>query len=175
MDMALVQRCRQLGADTTILPIVSVRHRRGDHEPPTWDRVDIAFGGTEVEVRLKPLGLLFTGTVMPPDFRRGEEEYAPLFTLLAEVCADYCESEGCLASDGEMERLLTHLRDDPDGDDPNPLFLFVRRGLQVWASLHDLSRAEFHGVVGHMAWMARALSQGPSSRRYMELLKRRVS
>lgn len=109
-----------------------------------------------VQVRLKPMTQLFTGSKTPPDFSRSPPpEYHPFFILIEAAAADYCKARGRPEPDEEFERLYRLLRRRPDGDDPSPAFSYLQAAARLYMSLRDVSKAEFEAVADRLHRSAR--------------------
>ncbi|XXF78890.1 hypothetical protein P2318_03785 [Myxococcaceae bacterium GXIMD 01537] len=120
-----------------------------------------------VQVRLKPISQLFTGSQVPPDFSRAPpESYHPFFILLESAAADCCKARGRPEPDAEFERLYRQLRRRPDGDDANPAFSYLQAAARLYMSLRDTSLAEFDAVADRLHRSARTLGTHTGSTNY---------
>ena len=124
-------------------------------------------------VTLKSVSQLWTGTAVPPDLSRTPPpEYHPFFLLLETTAANYCAATGKAETDDEFARLFRQLRRRPDGDDPHPLFSYLRGAVRLYQSLRDVSQAEFEAVLNRLHQSAKWHSSHVGSTRYhREVLK----
>lgn len=124
-----------------------------------------------VWVPLQPIASLWTGSAVPPDFSFAPPpEYEPFFILLEATAADYCEAMGRPERDREFERLYRHLRRRPDGEDPNPLFSYLRAAARLYLSLREVSQAEFEAVAERLRRSAKTFALSLVSTNYHRLV-----
>ncbi len=118
-------------------------------------------------VSLQPLTKLWTGSAVPPDLSRTPPpQYQPFFLLLESTAANYCAAIGKAETDDEFERLYRQLRRRPDGDDPHPLFSYLRGTARLYMSLRDVSQSEFEAVVNRLSQSAKWHSTHVGSTNY---------
>lgn len=177
MDLSVRDKLAAAGFDVTLneriatLPTKFDVHKRV--QPVVDGQIALLVGDGVVEVRLKPASELFTGTTAPPDFSRGPtREYAAFFWTIEGTALDYCQTTGQMETDEEFHRLYRLLSRRPDGRDAHPLFSYIQAAARLYLSLRDASRAEFEAVTGRLALSARHFSMGPTSRNYIETLRR---
>ena len=131
--------------------------------------VRVMGGRNDVDITLKPISSLWTGTAKPPDFAQGPPPAYELFFLLIERTArDYCAATGQPVYDAEFERLYNHLRRRPDGRDANPLFSYLQAAAALYLSLRDVSQDEYEAVLRRLTQSARRFNAGAGSTNYVD-------
>ncbi len=123
---------------------------------PVRESVLVVSEKGSVQVRLKPITQLFTGSKTPPDFSRSPPpEYHPFFILIEAAAADYCKARGRPEHEEQIERLYRLLRRRPDGDYPSPAISYLQAAARLYMSLRDVSKAEFEAVADRLHRSAR--------------------
>ena len=174
MDAQVIEALRAANLPTgeDNLPLVFVEADDSGQVLPASPQVRVGIDEDKhTVVTLRPLGELLTGQGKAPDLS-GEppREWQFFLMSLEATLFNYCAINKRAESDQEFERVLSQLRRRPDGRDPNKLYGYVRAALQLYLSLHDVSREQYEAVVGRLIRSARTFSQGHLSRNYFQLL-----
>lgn len=127
-------------------------------------------GEKKMQYALRPLSTLLRGSGAPPAFERTPPPQYLNFLLVIERCASLAGAKSRRPPpDAEYERLYRHLRRRPDGTEKHPLFSWLQRGAQLYASLRETSAAELDAVLERLQRSARTFSQHVGSTNYYEL------
>jgi hypothetical protein len=138
---------------------------------PVRNDVLLRDAGEELNVALKPLRELFTGSRKAPDLSRGPTpELMPFFLLLEMTVVRFCEADGRDETDQEMERIWSQLRRRPDGSDCT-LHSYLRAAARVYMARNEVSQAEYEAVMSRLAKSARTFATAPISRTYLATLR----
>ena len=150
------------------LPVIAIQLDDQDRPLPLNDRLVVLSRDGGIEVQLKSISSLWTGTRKPPDFARGPPPaYAFFFLLIERTAKDFCMTAGGVTDD-EFERLYNHLRRRPDGSDANPLFSYLQAAAALYMSLTEVSQEEFEAVARRLTQSARRFDGGAGSKNYLE-------
>lgn len=175
MDLDVVEQFRQAGIDPSLertIPRIAIRTdeaRRPIHIGGA--PVLVASDERSLEVDLKSLPTLFSGSALPPSAEKDlQTRYVPFFAILEQAALDYCHTARRKEWDEEFERLYRLLWRRPEGTDKNPLFSHLQAAARLYLSLRDTSRDEFEAVVKRLAKSARRFSSGAGSTNYVEML-----
>jgi hypothetical protein len=178
MDQGMLEQLKAAGIDPAarrVFPQLTVTARPGGALHPVATEPEFLVGATRVNLRMKPIRELFTGTRQPPPFAAGPPPaYERFFLLLERTLLTCCEAAGRDERDVEMERVYAQLRRRPDGKDANPVWGQLRAAAQYYMSVEDVSQAEFEGVVGRLARSARTAAFGATSTNYVTLLRQTI-
>ncbi|MBF5044755.1 hypothetical protein FGE12_20315 [Aggregicoccus sp. 17bor-14] len=171
MDAEVIKKLEEAGlaTDPAQLSIPVVGSPSGIVRP-TEAEVRVGFADRHVDVTLKPISALLTGTRPAPPMRpEPPEEYVPFFVLLELTAALGCAARGRPEPDEEFERLFRQLRRRPDGTDANPLFAYLQRAARLYLSLRDTSRAEYEALVNRLSQSARTFHSHTGSTNYWNI------
>ncbi len=128
-------------------------------------------GGTVTWVHLQPISKLWMGSVLPPSFMpEPPPKYEAFFLLLECTAAGYCCAVGKPERDQEFERLYQRLGQEPDSEDSNPLFSYLRAAARLYLSVRDVSRVEFKAVAERLRSSVKAFSSRMDSTNYHRLV-----
>ena len=174
MDAQVIEALRAANLPTgeDNLPLVFVEADDSGAVKPAGAQVRVGIDEDKhTLVTLRPLQELFTGNAKAPDLSgESPREWQPFLMSIEATLFNFCAINKRAESDQEFERVLSQLRRRPDGRDPNKLFGYARAALQVYLSLHDISREQYEAVVGRLIRSARTFSDGYLSRNYFQML-----
>ncbi|MBN1208209.1 MAG: hypothetical protein JXB05_25330 [Myxococcaceae bacterium] len=171
MDTAVITALERGGMNPRRPELLKVPIALGEHRAVVrLDRLPVPVmdeEGRVVWLPLQPISQLWTGSAPAPDFSHAPPpRYEPFFILLEATAAEYCYVVGRPERDREFERLYRYLRRRPDGEDPNPLFSYLRAAARLYLSLRDVSRAEFEAMADRLRQSARAFASRLDSTNY---------
>ncbi|QRN99446.1 hypothetical protein JRI60_10680 [Archangium violaceum] len=169
MDREAVERLQRAGLKVDQPELLRVAIQRDENKKVMKLGTEVPVMGNEglMLVTLQPLSKLWTGSALPPDLSRTPPpQYQPFFLLLESTAANYCAATGKAETDDEFERLYRQLRRRPDGDDPHPLFSYLKGATRLYMSLRDVSQAEFEAVVNRLSQSAKWHSTHVGSTNY---------
>jgi len=174
MDPTVMTKFESVGIDKSFkssVPSVGIEVDAQGRIRPVGDDVLVIAGPNKVHATLKKISELFAGTKKPPSFRDGPtDEYTLFFALTEMTVIDFCRSAGRAEYDAEIERLYTHLRRRPDGQDANPLFSYMQAATRLYMSAYDVSQAEFDAICRRLSKSAGHFGMGPTSTNYCHVL-----
>lgn len=174
MDLTVVTKFDDAGIDKTFktsVPTVGIEVDDQGRVQPVGQNVVVIAGPKTAHVTLKRISELFTGTKTPPSFRDGPtDEYVLFFAMIELTVIDYCRCAGRAEYDAEIERLYTHLRRRPDGQDASPLFSYMQAAARLYMSAFNVSQAEFDAVCRRLSKSAGHFGMGPTSTNYCEIV-----
>jgi hypothetical protein len=169
VDREAVERLQRAGLKVDQPELLRVAIQRDENKKVMKLGTEVPVMGNEglMLVTLQPLSKLWTGSAAPPDLSRTPPpQYQPFFLLLESTAANYCAATGKAETDDEFERLYRQLRRRPDGDDPHPLFSYLKGAARLYMSLRDVSQAEFEAVVNRLSQSAKWHSTHVGSTNY---------
>lgn len=172
MDRKALDTLAEAGVDVTLkqwIPHVPLMLDRETREPVAiGDDVPVVSGDAVTTVRLAPVGALYAGSRVPPDFYEGPtEEYVPFFATIEQTAANFC-STARIISDDEFERTYRAVKRHPDERTKDILFSYIRAAVRLYMSLRDVSPAELEAVLRRLARSARTFRMGPSTVNYYQ-------
>jgi len=174
MDSLVLAKLQQADIDATFrqhVPIVGLQVDDKGSIQPAGDEIVVLAGPKIAYVPLKKISELFAGSKTPPSFRKGPtDEYTLFFALIELTVIDFCRCARRDERDVEIERLYTHLRRRPDGQDGNPLFSYMQAATRLYMSTHDVSQAEFDAVCRRLSLSAKHFGMGSTSTNYCEIV-----
>lgn len=176
MDQSVLDALHAAGVETSLrneLRTIPIGIDSKKNPVILGDDVPIAVpDGGVIAVRLKPISALFTGTTVPPSFADGPtDEYSNFFMLIEQTAANYCVTTKRVERDTEFESLYNHLRRRPDGRHVNPLFSYLQAAARLYMSLHDVSQAEFEGVIDRLRRSAKHFAMNATTSNYYHLIR----
>jgi hypothetical protein len=162
MDAQIIERLNAAQMPTDPLSLALAIPPQLEQRP-----VVVEHEGRQVELALRPLSNLFSGTAAAPKFKREPPaEYVPFFATVEAAAGFACLARGRPERDEEFERLYRHLRRRPDGTDSNPLFYWLQNAARIYLSLRVTSRAEFEAVMDRLSQSARTFHTHVGSTNY---------
>jgi hypothetical protein len=174
MDLAVITKLEEAGIDKTFrtcVPTIDIELDERGVVQLAGSEVTVVAADDSVRVALRKISELYAGTRTPPSFRQGPtDEYVQFFATIERSVIEYCRRAGRAEYDGELERLYTHLRRRPDGNDPNPLFSYMQAATRLYMSVVDVSQAELDAVCRRLSQSAGRFGQGPTSTNYCEVV-----
>jgi hypothetical protein len=135
------------------------------------DDVVVRVNDEQKRVTLPRVQALFRGDAKAPSLE-GEPSarLMPFFYLLEATVLRFCDEDGRDETDQEMERIYSELRRRPDGKD-SALRSHLRAAARLYMMEHEVSLAEYEGVMRRLVKSARTFSMPPLSRNYVETLR----
>ena len=109
---------------------------------------------TMARVKLKPISQLWTVAERSPFLLRTAPQHESFLLLLESTAGIYCTTLDQPTTDTEFERLYRKLHRHPDGEDPQPLFSYLKGAARLYLSLRDVSRAEYESLTHRLCKLA---------------------